>query len=127
MFKNYKKRCEVYKIETNMLREKIEELEKKLDKAERLESIFDKLFSSIDGCLNLVGGLDISKGMFNTLNVKTVNGGEPAVYINDLFGDKVIRQESYKAILIDKEGNVTEGRTKLQPLNNKNYVLREES
>ena len=63
---------------------------------------------------------------FDAVILKNINGGDPAVYIDDLFGGKVIKQESTKAIFIDKDGNVKEGRTAIKPIHGKKYVLREE-
>lgn len=36
-------------------------------------------------------------------------------YVDDIFGGRVIKQEAFKGIVIDKDGNVKTGLTKLPP------------
>jgi hypothetical protein len=126
MFKIYSKckelesKCKELEVENNRL-------QGELHYAKSLESILTKLWTSTD-CTNITlgGMIKIFPNSNSTeLTVETINGGEPAVYITDILSDggKVLKQESYKAIAIDKEGNVTEGRTKQKPKANKKYVL----
>ena len=59
--------------------------------------------------------------------ISTTNGGftfseDVAVYVDDILGGKVIKQEGTKCILVSEDGSVTEGLTKESP--DKGYVYK---
>ena len=126
MFKIYSKckelegKCKQLEVENNRL-------QGELHYAKSLESILTKLWTSTDNMSIVMGGMikNFPNSNSTELSIETINGGEPAVYITDILSDggKVLKQESYKAIAVDRYGNVTEGRTKQKPKANKKYVL----
>ena len=119
MFKNYKKEYEDYKnkytnrnliiIEKN---NEIKDLKERLSKAETLERVLDKIWSTVEcSSITLNGKFpDVS-----SLNIDKINGGEPAIYVDDYYGGKVIKQEATKLIIIRNDGTIIEGYTKKEP------------
>ncbi len=92
---------------------KIVRLEKELEQARNLEKILDK-FTSIFG----TSDLKFSYSM-GTLNL----GDDVLVYVDDLFGGKVIKQEGIPAIKIETNGVVRTGITKQKADKGYSYKL----
>ena len=83
---------------------KILKLEKELEQAKNLESIlnrFNSIFTTDGVCLKV----DYMSG-------KLILPDDVLVYVEDLFGGKVIKQEATKAILIESDGTIKTGLTK---------------
>ena len=91
----------------------IKDLQERLKKAENLESVLSK-FSSIFGD----GDLKFSYSM-GTINL----GDDVLVYVDDLFGGKVIKQEGIPAIKIETNGVVRTGITKQKADKGYSYKL----
>lgn len=82
-------------------------LKEKTDLVKLLER-FERKDESLDtGKFSITGG-----SISGSVSIMGVDfDKDVAVYIDDYFGGKVIKQESIKVIAIDKDGNVTYGRT----------------
>jgi len=108
----------------NELLNKIEHLEKTRDdycarlvKAEDLKEILKKVSSP-----------DISVGDFlfatgSGHNIHLELGDDVLVYVEDILGGKVIKQEGTKCLVVDNEGNVKTGLTKQKPDKGFTYKL----
>ena len=127
MFKNYKRKCEEYKkecdIRNTIIRNKIVEindLKERLSKAETLERVLDKIWATVECHSITLNGKFTDVG---SLNIDKINGGEPAIYVDDVFGGKVIKQEATKLIIIRDEGTIIEGYTKEKPDNGYKYKV----
>jgi hypothetical protein len=53
----------------------------------------------------------------------TLLGDHVAVYVDDYFGGKVIKQEATKVVIIDKNGKTTEAFSKQKPDKGYSYKL----
>ena len=119
MFKNYKRKYEEYKnecdIRNTIIRDKIVEindLKERLSKAETLERVLDKIWSTVE-CNSIT--LNEKFTDTDSLNVQNITGGDPAIYVDDYLGGKVIKQEATKLIKISNDGTIIEGYTKKDP------------
>ena len=106
--------------------EEIERLEKELKEAKDLKEILETLSLGNSNCITYSG----SGGICLTMNGDHINfklTDDIPQYVEDIFDSskKVIKQESNLGIQIDKEGNVTTGRTKLPCDKNRNYKLKQ--
>ena len=87
-------------------REEVDRLKQELREAKDLKTILDK-FSSLTSTKGMV--FANSNGIWSTELVLPDN---VLVYVDDILGGKVIKQEGTKCLVIDKEGNVETGLTK---------------
>ena len=98
--------------------------EKLLDKATKNdERLIDILGKVTKDCLTISDAFNLSAGCAELILPESV-----AQYVDDYFGGKVIKQEAIKVIAIDKNGNVTYGktsRTRKKSDFQRNYVLEE--
>ena len=103
----------------------IERLEKELKEAKDLSSILNRIGEIGCTTFNKLASLNFTNscGTFNEL----VLPDNIPQYVEDIFDNekKVIKQESNLGIIIDKEGEITTGRTKLPCDKNKNYKLKQ--
>lgn len=91
--------------EVAILNSQVVTLKKELAEAKDLKAILEKLYPLY--------------GIVNSESVLNVNGGyelnlpdNVLVYVDDILGGKVIKQEANKAIVISKNGEVKTGLTK---------------
>jgi hypothetical protein len=77
----------------------------KLEKAENLKDILDKMTSMT------INGIGFANAM-GSWNLNMDLPDNVAQYVEDMLGGKVIKQEANKVIKIDQQGNVTTGLTK---------------
>lgn len=114
--KKYNTLIEAYapKYSAITYKEECEILKSKLKEAQDLKSILEKM-SSIT-----INGVDwaSSGGSFSVHYPENV-----AVYVDDILGGKVVKQEGIKCLVIDKEGNVKTGLTKNKPDGGYTYKL----
>jgi hypothetical protein len=92
---------------------RITELQERALRAERLETLLNK-FSGMFGAESL---------QWNISSMKLNLGDDVLVYVDDLFGGKVIKQEAVKAIKIEKDGTVKTGLTKSKADKGYDYKL----
>ena len=113
------------KEEIERLEKELQRLEKELQESKDLKSILQKIGEISSVTYNKLTSLSFinDSGCFNEL---TLSDNIPQ-YVEDIFDSekKVIKQESNLGILIDKEGKITTGRTKLPCDKNKNYKLKQ--
>jgi hypothetical protein len=103
--KQKKDLSEQYADKHKYLTERVKELEEKVVKAENLKDILTKITSmTING-----EGFTVSGGQWHTSLTLPDN---VLVYVDDILGGKVIKQEGKKCIVIDKSGTVKTGITK---------------
>lgn len=117
----YKKLIESYapKYSAITYKEHCEILEKELKQAKDLKEILNKFssmsingfnFATVGGCFDIgYGGITLPDNVL--------------VYVDDILGGKVIKQEGNKCLVIDKDGNVKTGLTKQKPDKGYNYKL----
>lgn len=104
---NLKKDIQYKDIEINNLREEL-----------RQGSILEKLVINKNNHYTVYGhGLDMSFSGEISLT------DDVAIYVPDILGGKVLKQEGTKCIKIDNQGKVTEGLTKQKPDKGFNYKL----
>lgn len=112
----YNKLIEAYapKYSAITYKEYSENLEKQLEEAKNLKSILEKMSSMT------INGIDwgVSGGSWS-LQL----GDDVLVYVDDILGGKVIKQESTKCLVIDKDGNVKTGLTKQKADKGYSYKL----
>lgn len=102
--------------------EALEEENKKLK--ERVEEISDKFVLSLKDEMEklLTGGQVAPVGIAHTIS-QSLDDFNVAIYVEDILGGEVIKQEGTKVILISKEGEVREGLSKQDPDENYSYKL----
>lgn len=87
-----------------------------------LLELLGKTKRGLDGCITASGG-----NITDDFHLGGVDfNKDVAVYIDDYFGGKVIKQESIKVVILDKEGNATCARTAQKNKkkgSQRNYVL----
>lgn len=96
---------------------KILKLEEELKEARDLKLIVEKL----SGTLTSSG-----TGIYYNTSLGTFDLNLPdnvLVYVDDILGGKVIKQEAIKCLVIDEKGNVTTGLTKQKPDKGYSYKL----
>lgn len=107
-----------YEPEIERLNKRIKEEMEARTKAEDLKRILDKLIEP-----GLVGGsgyVSISGGYTD----RTISlSDDVLVYVEDILGGKVIKQEGNKCVVIDANGNVKTGITKQKPDKGYKYKL----
>jgi len=112
---NQFERFHLLQVENVELRQKIEELSNKLEKAEDLKAILLSFKEQQDNFIVSAGSgitlFDLHSSIQSEINTWALDKNV-AVYVDDLFGGKVIKQEAHKAILIKANGTVLEGLTK---------------
>lgn len=108
---NLKKEINCKDIEINNLREELRQ-------ARDLSSILEKLVLDKNNHSVVYGpGFNIScSGEISFTD-------DVAIYVPDILGGKVLKQEGIKCIKIDKDGNPKEGLTKQKPDKGFNYKL----
>lgn len=98
--------------ERDFFRDKAAKLGEELKNAQDLKKVLDVFAEK----MNLISGSCISRSEF-------VIPAEYAVYVDDILGGKVIRQEGNKCIVISPTGDVKTGFTKQKPDKGYNYKL----
>lgn len=94
---------------------KINYLEKELDRAQDLKTILEKLYP-----LYTVKGLGLN--FTGSSSAELILPDHIPVYVEDILGGKVIKQEATKVIRITKDGEVKTGLTKQKA--DKNYFYK---
>lgn len=94
-------------------------LEKQLEKAEDMKSIVSSLSNRR---INITGGTNIVASSYATGHTLSLSD-DVLVYVDDILGGKVIRQEAYKCIIIEQDGTIKTGLTKQKPATKYNYKL----
>lgn len=106
------------KDEIDYLNKRITNLTKDLEDARNLKSILEKItdytLTGAEGFISISGGFT---------NREITLGENVLVYVDDIMGGKVIKQEANKCIVIDKEGNIKTGLTKQKVDKGYNYKL----
>lgn len=95
---------------------KILKLEQELKEAKDLKAILEKVSSMS------VNGINFS-ACGGTFYTETNLSENVLVYVDDMLGGKVIKQEGTKCVVLDKNGNMTTGLTKQKPDKGFNYKL----
>lgn len=89
---------------------------------ELLLELLGRVKKNQDSCITVSGG-----SIAGSLNINGVDfDKDVAVYIDDYFGGKVIKQESIKVVILDEEGNATYARTSQKNKKDnfqRNYIL----
>lgn len=117
--KTYNKLVEAYapKFSALTYKELYEKVEVELKEAKDLKAILEKLYPlhSVYSTLRFDIGGSIDWGQELPDNV--------LVYVDDILGGKVIKQEGNKCIVISKDGKITEGLTKQKVDKSYSYKL----
>ncbi len=101
----------------NLLNKEIENLRKELTESRDLKTVLMELSKKTgiptpkyDGsCL----AVDFASGVsWQTISSQINLGDDVLVYVDDILGGKVIKQEGNKCLVVDKKGNVKTGLTK---------------
>ena len=94
-----------------------EDLRIELKEAKDLKAILEKLYPLYDfsKSLRYEGG--------GNLNIEEMLPDNVLVYVDDVLGGKVIKQEGIKCLIIDKDGNVKTGLTKQKADKGYSYKL----
>jgi len=85
---------------------KIVKLEKELEQAKDLKLILEKLYPKF------IYGSSVIGVNFSSDGYKLDLGENVLVYVDDILGGKVIKQEGNKCLVIDNDGTVKTGLTK---------------
>lgn len=93
--------------ENKTLKEKIVKLEKELEQSRDLKTIIQKLAGYTDTLTN-ISTLTSSGGTWVSAHLPD----NVLVYVDDILGGKVIKQEGVKCLVIGKDGTVKTGLTK---------------
>lgn len=93
--------------------------EKQLEQARDLKTILSSIPTTIFSTKDFMAASSFSAGGY------TLPDTVP-IYVDDLLGGKVIKQEGTKCIVIDKAGSVKTGLTKSAPDKGFNYKLIQE-
>jgi hypothetical protein len=99
------------------------QLKDRLKEAKDLSFILNKINDK--NCITVAGTGLISS---SSMGIPTISlSDDIPQYVVDIFDDskKVIKQESNLGILIDKDGNVTKGRTRFGNDKDRNYKLKQ--
>jgi hypothetical protein len=106
---------ERYEDKSKYLIERIKELECQLEESRNLKAILDRMSKlTIDG-----KGFSVTDGSWRTANLPD----NVLVYVDDILGGKVIKQEGIKCIVIKSDGTVQEGLTSRERDPKYNYKL----
>lgn len=105
------------------LKEDIDYLEKRLVKATDLKEVLTTLVADRKNYLigDSLSFVDCVSGSYELNLPDTV-----PVYVDDIFGGKVIKQEATPVTKLDKKGKATYGYTKTKPSKGKEYLLIQE-
>ena len=93
----------------------IDDLREALWRKEKFEEICDKLADKV----NVLG----VTGEFGSQTVMDRLDDSVAVYVDDYFGGKVIKQEATPVTILDHEGKATYGLTKREPDEGEKFIL----
>lgn len=105
--------------------QEVNKLRVDLHRANDLKDILNQLAQRVQSETKINGGIGLNiTGGDHVYNIEL--GDHVPVYVDDLFGGKVIKQEANKAIKIDKHGNVKTGLTKQKVDTGYNYRLERE-
>lgn len=133
----------ISKKEYNLYQQKALALEKEnaalksmLETKNIWEKAYNKAVTNEDLLLTLLGKNKKEAESYFTVSGGTITGAtnimgvdfdkDVAVYVNDYFGGKVIKQESIKVVILDKDGKATysqTARTNKKSDFQRNYVL----
>lgn len=100
--------------------EKITSLEKQLEESKNLKDILKIIEERRP---NLIGNEFITTSGGGTWTNNLSLTDNVLVYVNDILGGKVIKQEGIKCIIVEKDGTVKNGLTKQKPTKGQIYKL----
>jgi len=116
--KRYKELVDNYSLPYSAItyKQHCKNLEEELEKAKDLKSILEKMSSlTVNGSNIWADGATISTGFRLPDNV--------LVYVDDILGGKVIKQEGNKCLVVSKDGTVKTGLTKSKTDKGYSYKL----
>jgi hypothetical protein len=111
--------CEKLLNEVDNLNSQVVTLKKELAEAKDLKAILEKLYplnEFVSNCKSVLGS-SVRGGYELSLPDNVL------VYVDDILGGKVIKQEGTKALIISKNGEVKTGLTKQKPDKGYSYKL----
>lgn len=118
LYKTWQGQVQARDVRIKKLQEELKEAENELKEAKDLKNILEILGkNSVAG--NYIFSANFATGVDNMVELSD----SVAVYVDDYFGGKVIKQEATKLVVLDESGNATYYMTKQKPDKNFQYKL----